>query len=109
MTVVIIVVIVHKDRGTRDGERIAFKLSTFTIFSEKEKEERGRRRDLKALEVLLGHCTGTGIDSKSHVGDLTVNLLHELNDEVNQFVLVHALGVSIGHQETDVVSLFFAS
>ena len=40
-----------------------------------------------------------------HLGNLLVNLLHELNDEVNQFVLQHLLCMEVGDQEGDVISL----
>jgi hypothetical protein len=38
-------------------------------------------------------------------GDLRVDLLHELDDEVDQLVLVHVLEVVVGQQEGDVVTL----
>ena len=40
-----------------------------------------------------------------HLGDLLVNLLHKLNDEVDQLVLQHLLCMEVGDQEGDVVSL----
>ena len=40
-----------------------------------------------------------------HLGNLLVNLLHELDDKVDKLVLQHLLGVEIGDEEGDVVSL----
>ena len=40
-----------------------------------------------------------------HLGNLLVNLLHELNDEVNQLVLEHLLCMEVGNQKGDVISL----
>jgi len=43
---------------------------------------------------------------KLHLRNLLVHLLHEVNDEVDQFVLEHFLGVEIGNKEGDVVALY---
>jgi hypothetical protein len=40
-----------------------------------------------------------------HFGYFLVDFLHELNDEVDQLVLQHFLGVEIGDQKGDVISL----
>lgn len=40
-----------------------------------------------------------------HFRDLLVDLFHELNDEVDQLVLQHLLGVEVGDEERDVVAL----
>lgn len=40
-----------------------------------------------------------------HLRNLLVNLLHKLNDEIDQLVLQHLLGVEVGDQEGNVVSL----
>jgi hypothetical protein len=42
---------------------------------------------------------------KLHLRNLLVNLLHELNDEIDQLMLEHFFGVSVGDQEGDVISL----
>jgi hypothetical protein len=48
---------------------------------------------------------GPGTHEKLHLGNLLVDFLHELDDEVNQFVLQHLLGVGVGDQKRDVISL----
>lgn len=40
-----------------------------------------------------------------HFGDFLVNLLHELDDEVDQLVLQHGLCVEIGYEERNVIAL----
>ena len=40
-----------------------------------------------------------------HLRNLLVNLLHELDNEVDQLVLQHLLGVEVCNQERDVVAL----
>jgi hypothetical protein len=40
-----------------------------------------------------------------HLGDLLVNLFHELNYEVDKFVLEHLLGMKVGDKKGDVVAL----
>ena len=51
----------------------------------------------------------TGLMSRTyeefHLGNLLVNLLHELDDKVDKLVLQHLLGVEIGDEEGDVVAL----
>ena len=43
---------------------------------------------LKGLQVLDSTHTSTSIHRQLHGTDLLVDLLHEVNDEVNQFVFV---------------------
>ena len=57
------------------------------------------------LQVLLRADTGTGVEAKLHVADLLVNLLHKLKNEIYKLVLVHLLGVEVGEQEADVITL----
>ena len=57
------------------------------------------------LEELLGTDPGPGVDAELHLRDLLVDLLHEVDDEVDQLVPEHLLGVEVGDQETDVVAL----
>jgi len=59
----------------------------------------------KFLQVGLGHNTRTSVNGQLHVADLLVDICHELNDEVHKLVLEHALGVEVGDQETDVITL----
>lgn len=40
-----------------------------------------------------------------HFGNLLVHLLHELDDEVDELVLEHLLGVEVCDEERDVVAL----
>ena len=42
---------------------------------------------------------------KLHFGNLLVNLLHKLDDEVHQLMLQHLLGMEVGNQEGDIVAL----
>eukprot|EP01023_Acetabularia_acetabulum_P052221 TRINITY_DN57887_c0_g1_i1.p2 TRINITY_DN57887_c0_g1~~TRINITY_DN57887_c0_g1_i1.p2 ORF type:complete len:148 (-),score=18.54 TRINITY_DN57887_c0_g1_i1:71-514(-) len=58
----------------------------------------------KLLEELLGHNAGAGVDGQLHLRDLLVDVLHELDDKVDQLRLVHALRVEVGDQEADVVA-----
>jgi len=51
----------------------------------------------------LGGATSTSIDRKLHLGDLLVNVLHELNDEIDELALVQSLGVYVGDEEADIV------
>lgn len=57
------------------------------------------------FEELLGTDPGPGVDAELHLGDLFVDLLHEVDDEVDQLVAVHLLRVKVGDQEADVVAL----
>ena len=59
----------------------------------------------KFLQVGLSHNTRTSVNGQLHVADLLVDICHELNDEVHKLVLEHALGVEVGDQETDVITL----
>ena len=58
------------------------------------------------FEVLHGTLPGTGIDGQLHLGDLLVDLLHEVNHKVHQFVLEHLLRVEVGYEEGNVVTLW---
>lgn len=57
------------------------------------------------LEELLGHNAGPGIDRQLHLTDLFVNLLHEVDYKVHQFVFVHLLRVEVGDEKADVIPL----
>jgi hypothetical protein len=59
----------------------------------------------KVFQEFLGADTCSRVDGQFHLVDLLVDLLHELNDEVYQLVLVHLLRVLVGDQEADVVAL----
>lgn len=50
----------------------------------------------KSLQELLGGETSPGVHGHLHLAYLLVDLLHELDDEVNQLVLPHVLGVEVG-------------
>ena len=65
------------------------------------------------MNIFLGHLfqellranSGSGVDRKLHLRDLLVNLLHEVDDKVHELVAQHLLGVEVGDQEADVVTL----
>mmetsp|Transcript_18745 Transcript_18745/g.47431 ORF Transcript_18745/g.47431 Transcript_18745/m.47431 type:complete len:253 (-) Transcript_18745:48-806(-) len=59
------------------------------------------------LEQFGGNDTSTRIDRELELVDLLVDLLHELDDEVHQLVLEHDLGVVVGDEEGDVISLYW--
>ena len=42
-----------------------------------------------------------------HLGNLLVNLFHELDNEVDKLVLEHLLGVEVCNEERDVISLLW--
>jgi len=44
-----------------------------------------------------------------HLRNLLINLLHKLNDKVHQFMLQHLLGMKVGDQERNVISLYTIS
>jgi len=51
----------------------------------------------------LGSATSTSVDGKLHIGDLLVDILHELNDEIDELALVKGLSVDVGDEEADIV------
>lgn len=53
---------------------------------------------------LPSHPSGATYE-ELHLRNLLVDLLHKLNNEINQLVLQHLLGVEIRDQEGDVVAL----
>ena len=55
-----------------------------------------------ALEVSLTGNTSTSVNRKLHLADLLVDVLHELDDEVDELVLEHGLGMGVGDEEADV-------
>ena len=57
------------------------------------------------FEELFGADPRPGVDAELHLWYLLVDLLHEVDDEVDQLVPEHLLGVEVGDQETDVVAL----
>ena len=57
------------------------------------------------FEELLCDDTGPGVDRQLHLADLLVDLLHEVDDEVHQLVLVHLLRVEVGDEKTDIITL----
>jgi len=59
----------------------------------------------ESLEELLRRYTRSRVDGQFHLTDLLVNLLHEMNDEINQFVFVHLLRVEVCNQKADIVTL----
>lgn len=59
----------------------------------------------ESLEELLGTDAGPRIDRQFELADFLVDFFHEMNHKVDQFVLVHGLGVEVCDQEADVVAL----
>ena len=57
------------------------------------------------FEELLRANTSPGVNAQFHFGNLLVNLLHEMNDKVDEFVSQHLLRVEIGDQKANVVAL----
>lgn len=53
----------------------------------------------------LGYDTGPSIQAQLHFTNLLVNLFHELNHEVHQFMLQHLFSVKVCYQETNIISL----
>lgn len=84
--------------GAQEGGEI--KTSSFSLSSRLDLDLLG-----EDVEVGLGDDTGTGVDRGLHLGDLRVDVLHKLNNEIDQLVLVHSLGVEVGDEERDIVSL----
>lgn len=64
-------------------------------------------RFLESFEELLRADPGPGVDRQLHLRDLLVNLLHEVNDEVHEFVAQHDLRVEVCDQEAYIVALNF--
>jgi hypothetical protein len=52
----------------------------------------------------LGHETGPRIQEQLHLGNLLVHLLHELDNEIDELMLQHLLGVEIGNEEANIIS-----
>lgn len=59
----------------------------------------------EGAKVGLSNDTSASVDRGLHLGDLRVYVLHELNNEIDQLVLVHRLSVEVGDEERDIVSL----
>ena len=54
---------------------------------------------------MSGNNPCSGIDAKSREGNIRVDVLHELDNELDNLVLVHGLQVRIGDQEADIITL----
>ena len=71
------------------------------------KEGWGRRRLCDhGLEESLTSDTSTSVDRELHFRDFLVDVLHELDDEIDELALVEGLGVDVGDKERDIVHLF---
>ena len=55
-------------------------------------------------EVALCDDPGPCIQAQLHLANLLVDLLHELDDEIDELVLEHRLGVCICDEKGDVVA-----
>ncbi|USP81143.1 hypothetical protein yc1106_08417 [Curvularia clavata] len=89
-------------------------LCTLSVLTTRESERTGVRKDSATKRALAFNwpvlaCTCHELSmlpyEELHFGDLLVDLLHELNDKVDELVLQHFLGVEVGDQERDVVAL----
>jgi len=89
-----------EDQEKRDEENTAGGIKRGGKKSGKE----NKLRDHGLEEGLTGD-TGTGVDRELHLRDLLVDVLHELDDEVDELALVEGLGVNVGDEEGDVVHL----
>ena len=56
-------------------------------------------------QVALRDYSRPRVQRQLHLGNLFVDVLHELNDEVDELVLQHGLGMKIGDQKGNVVAL----
>ena len=56
------------------------------------------------FEELLSTNTSPGVDAQFHLGNLLVNLLHEMNDKVDEFVSQHLFSVKIGDQKANIIT-----
>jgi len=52
-----------------------------------------------------GNDAGAGVDGQLQVADLLVDILHKVDNKVHQLVFKILLGVEVGDQERNVVSL----
>ena len=57
------------------------------------------------LQELLRTYSGARVDAELHLRDFPVNLLHEVDDKVDEFVPVHLIRVEVGDEEADVIVL----
>lgn len=64
-----------------------------------------QERAAYVFQELLGDDAGPGVNRQFHFTDFLVDLLHEMDDKVHQFVFVHLLCVEVGNQEANIVSL----
>lgn len=58
-------------------------------------------------QITLSDNTSPGIQTKLHFRNLLVNLLHELNNKVDQLVLQHRLRMEVCNEERDVVASYW--
>ncbi len=57
------------------------------------------------FEEFLCDVSGSGIDGHFELGDFFIDLLHEMNDKVDQFDSRHSLRVKIRYQKTNIIVL----
>ena len=62
-------------------------------------------RSRKLLQELVADRSRALINLDLHGRDFGVNLLHELDHEINEFMLPHGLKVEVGKQKRYVVAL----
>ena len=82
--------------------------TAYGIAREYQKYDRVNNEKEKAypLQKLFGADTSSSVDGQFHFADFFIDFFHKVNDEIDQFVLVHHFSVGICYQETDVVALW---
>lgn len=53
----------------------------------------------------MGDHTGTSVQADLHVRNFAVDILHELDDKIDKFVLPHLFSMRVSDQEADVITL----
>ena len=67
--------------------------------------ERVGADNLYLLKELLSTNSGPGVHRELHLRNFLINFLHKVDNKVHQLVSQHLLGVEVGDEEANVVSL----
>ena len=67
--------------------------------------ERVDANNVYLLQELLGTNSGPGVHRELHLRNFLIDFLHKVDNKVHQLVSQHLLGVEVGDEEADVVSL----
>ena len=65
----------------------------------------GRQECTYRSQEALSHETGSCVQEELHLRDFLVDVLHELDDKVDQLVLQHLFGVEVCDQERNIIAL----